>query len=191
LDGLIAQAENHLDELNNRRENRLRELAMEKHCTVADITHVGRALVMPHPERHSAAVAAMVRDEEVEQAAVRVCREYEEARGWVVEDVQAQNRGFDLISRRPHPEDDKTFLEVRFIEVKGRAGVGEIALTRNEYLTAERLKSEFWLYTVFNCGGTPELHKVQDPARLPWEPVMSIEHYRAKAREILGAVSQS
>ena len=191
LDGLIAQAEHHLDELNNRRESRLRELAMEKHCTVADITHVGRALVLPHPERSSVAVASMVRDEEIERIAVRVSRDFEEARGWIVEDVQAQNRGFDLISRRPHPEDSKTYLEVRFIEVKGRAGVGEIALTRNEYLTAERLKTEFWLYTVFNCGGTPELHTVQEPARLPWEPVMSIEHYRAKAREILGAVSQS
>jgi hypothetical protein len=187
LDGLIAQAEHHLDELNNRRESRLRELAMEKHCTVADITHIGRALVVPHPERHSAAVAPMVRDDEVERTAVRVSREHEKSRGWVVEDVQSQNRGFDLISRRPHPEDDKTFLEVRFIEVKGRAGVGEIALTRNEYLTAERLKTEFWLYTVFNCGGTPELYTVQDPSRLTWDPVVTVEHYRTTALAVLGA----
>lgn len=180
LDGLIAQAEQHLDELNNRRENRLRELDMERHCTVADITHIGRALVLPHPERHSAALAPMVRDDKVEQTAVRVSREHEEARGWVAEDVQAQNRGFDLISRRPHPEDAKTFVEVRFIEVKGRAAVGEIALTRNEYQTAERLKAEFWLYAVFNCGSTPDLSTVQDPARLHWQPVVTIEHYALK-----------
>jgi hypothetical protein len=184
LDGLIAQAEQHLDELNNRRENRLRELAMERHCTVADITHIGRALVLPHPDRHTAAMAPMVRDDEVEQTAVRISREHEEARGWIVEDVQTQNRGFDLISRRPHPEDDKTFVEVRFIEVKGRAAIGEIALTRNEYLTAERLKGEFWLYAVFNCGSKPELCTVQDPARLHWDAIVTVEHYRTTAQAV-------
>jgi len=54
--------------------------------------------------------------------------------------VEKENRGFDLISRKPHPEDPQTAIEVRFIEVKGRATVGEIALTMNEYKTAERLK---------------------------------------------------
>ena len=58
----------------------------------------------------------------------------------VVESVEADNRGFDLISRRPHPHDEKTFTDVRFIEVKGRVAIGEVALTANEYKTAERLK---------------------------------------------------
>src|SRR2546426_9269500 len=40
----------------------------------------------------------------------------------------------------------------RSIEVKGRAAVGEIALSSNEYKTAERLKKDYWLYAVFNCG---------------------------------------
>ena len=33
---------------------------------------------------------------------------------------------------------------MRFIEVKGRAGVGEIALSENEYRTAQRLKGDYW-----------------------------------------------
>ena len=45
-----------------------------------------------------------------------------------VEGVEQDNRGFDLISRKPHPEDLKTAIEVRFIEVKGRAHTGDIAL---------------------------------------------------------------
>jgi hypothetical protein len=65
----------------------------------------------------------MVRDDEIERIAVQEAIAHEEARGWVVESVESENRGFDLISRRPHPEDPKTFIEVRFIEVKGRAGV--------------------------------------------------------------------
>jgi hypothetical protein len=33
----------------------------------------------------------------------------------VVESVETENRGFDLISRKPHPEDPKTAIDVRFI----------------------------------------------------------------------------
>ena len=150
LDGIIAQAEQHLDELNNRLENRKRELELERHCTISDITHLGRAWVLPHPERTSPQLAPMVRDDEIERVAVQEAIRYEESRGWVVESVESENRGFDLISRRPHPEDPKTFVEVRFIEVKGRAGVGVVALSENEYRTAERLKGDYWLYAVFN-----------------------------------------
>jgi superfamily II DNA or RNA helicase len=141
LDGLIAQAEQHLDELNTRREARQRELELERHCSVTDITHIGRAAVLPHPERASPQLAPMVRDEEIERIAVAEAIRYEEARGWVVESVEDENRGFDLISRRPHPEDPKTF-----IEVKGRAGVGVVALSENEYRTAQRLKGDYWLF---------------------------------------------
>ncbi|MEX0937357.1 MAG: helicase-related protein [Pirellulales bacterium] len=187
LDGLIAQAEQHLDELNNRLESRRRELELERHSAVSDIAHLGRAWVVPHPERTSPQLAPMVRDDEIERLAVEIARRHEEERGWVVESVEDENRGFDLISRRPHAEDPKTFIEVRFIEVKGRAGVGIIALSENEYRTAERMKNDYWLYAVFNCAGTPELHTVQDPARLGWQPVMAVEHYRASPEEIRGA----
>ncbi len=187
LDGLISQAEGHLDRLNERLEGRLRELEMERHCTIADITHLGRAWVLPHPERATARLAPMVRDEEIERIAVEVATRFEEARGCQVESVEADNRGFDLISRRPHPEDPKTFIEVRFIEVKGRAGVGEIALTANEYKTAGRLRADFWLYAVFNCGSKPELHAIRDPATLGWEPVVQVEHYHIAPGKILAA----
>ncbi len=191
LDGLIAQAEQHLDELNTRREVRQRELELERHCSIADITHIGRAEVLPHPERTSPQLAPMISDPEIERIAVAEAIRHEEARGWVVESVESENRGFDLISRRPHPEDPKTFIEVRFIEVKGRAGVGVIALSENEYRTAQRLKGDYWLYTVFNCAATPELHAIQDPARLGWKPVMMVEHYQLGADSLLSAQERS
>jgi len=187
LDGLIAQAEQHLDELNNRLESRKGELELERHSSVSDIKHLGRAWVVPHPERSSPNIAPMVRDDEIERIAVDVATRHEEARGWVVESVESLNKGFDLISRKPHPEDPKTFIELRFIEVKGRAGVGVVALSENEFRTAERLKNDFWLYAVFNCGGTPELHTVQNPARLGWQPVMAVEHYQVSATAVIGA----
>src|SRR5436190_10864460 len=105
LDGIIAQAGQHLDELNNRLESRKRELELERHCIISDITHLGRAWVLPHPERTSPQLAPMVADPEIERLAVQEAIRYEEARGCVVESVESENRGFDLISRRPHHED--------------------------------------------------------------------------------------
>ena len=109
--------------------------------------------------------------------------------GHFVQTFRADNRGFDLILRKPHPEDPQTAIDVRFIEVKGRAGVGEVALTSNEYHTAQRLKADYWLYVAFDCGGTPELCTIQDPARLGWEPIVVVEHYRVDARQILGTAT--
>ena len=43
-------------------------------------------------------------------------------------------------------------MDVRFIEVKGRAHTGEIALTANEYKTAQRLGRDYSLYVVFHCA---------------------------------------
>ena len=183
----LKTTEDRLDELNGRLERRRHELQQERHCTIADIHHHGRAWVLPHPERSSPGLAPMVRDEEIEQVAVQAVIAHEQARGWQVASVEKENRGFDLISRKPHPEDPHTAIEVRFIEVKGRAAVGEVALTTNEYKTAERLKQDYWLYVVFNCSSTPEVHVIRDPVRLGWEPLVKIEHYHVRAEQILTA----
>ncbi len=187
LDGRIKQFEDRLFELNGRLEGRREELQQERYCTIADIRHHGSAWVLPHPERSSPGIAPMVRDDEIEEIAVQAVIDYEESRGWKVESVEKENRGFDLISRKPHPEDPQTAINVRFIEVKGRSDVGEVALTTNEYKTAERLKKDYWLYVVFNCSSTPIVHVIQNPSRLEWEPLITIEHYHVNAEEILEA----
>jgi len=187
----LKQCEDRLEELNARRERRLAELDRECQCAIGDIQHVGCAWVLPHPERSSPGLAPMVRDDEIEKIAVQAAIAHEEAQGRRVESVEAQNRGFDLISRLPHPEDPATAVDVRFIEVKGRAGVGEVALTTNEYKTAERLKNDYWLYVVYNCGSTPELHVLRNPARLGWKPVVTVEHFSVPSSTILQAEEQS
>ena len=50
------------------------------------------------------------------------------------------------------------------IEVKGRAGIGGVALTPNEWIKAQRYGKDYWLYVVVNCKTQPELHLIQDPA---------------------------
>lgn len=185
----IKQVEDRLDELNGRLERRRLELAQERHCTICDIRRVGVAWVLPHPERKSPGVAPFVRDDEIERIAVEAVIAHEQARGWEVTSVEADNGGFDLISRRPHPEDPQTAIEVRFVEVKGRVAIGEVALSTNEYRTAQRLRKDYWLYVVFNCGSKPAVNIIQDPSTLNWEPLVKIEHYHVNPKAILDAAS--
>jgi superfamily II DNA or RNA helicase len=179
LDGRIKISEDKLLELDHRIETRRRALEQERQCSIGDIQHIGRAWVLPHPERQSPGLAPMVSDPEIERIAVQFAIAHEEAEGRVVESVEADNRGFDLISRRPHPEDPKTAIDVRFIEVKGRAHIGEIALTSNEYKTAQRLGRDYYLYVILNCATPkPLINILVDPAKLDWQPIVKIEHYR-------------
>ncbi|MBN1482770.1 DUF3883 domain-containing protein [candidate division KSB1 bacterium] len=191
LDGRIKMLEDRLDELNNRLEQRRSELLKEQQCTIANIQSIGSAWVLPHPDRETPEVKNMVSDPQIEKMAVDAVIKHEESRGWKVQSVENENRGFDLFSRKPHPEDPDTAIEVRFIEVKGRSYVGEVALTTNEYKTAERLKNDYWLYVVFNCAVNPEIHIIRNPARLGWKPIVKVEHYHVAANEILKAESQN
>ena len=55
------------------------------------------------------------RDDAIEGIAIDAVIAYERARGCEVESVESDNRGFDIISRKPHPEDPKTAIEVRWL----------------------------------------------------------------------------
>lgn len=183
LDGLISQAESHIDALNERLDRRRHELSLERNCTIGDIDHLGRAWVLPFAE--ASKYQELRRDTEIEQIAMRSAEAYERERGRLPEDVSSQDRGFDLLSRNPATE------EVRFIEVKGRAGIGEVALTRNEYDTAGRLRAAYWLYVVYNCGLTPELHAIQNPCRMEWRPVDPVVRWRIQAESVLSGEFQA
>ena len=188
LDGRMKQLEDRSFELNGRLEQRREELQQEASCAITDIHHHGRAWVLPHPERSSPEIAPMVADDEIEKIAIQAVIEYETARGWQVVSVEKENRGFDLISRQPDSGDPLKASLVRFIEVKGRANIGEVALTTNEYKTAARLKRDYWLYVVFNCALSPEVHTIQDPVKLDWQPYVKIEHYQLKAEDLLKGI---
>jgi len=126
---------------------------------------------------------------EIEHIAVQAATAFEEARGWKVESVETDTRGFDLISRQPSGDISRGPTETRFIEVKGRAGVGEIALTANEYKTAQSLGDEYWLYVVFNCASDPQVIPIQNPARLAWEALSKIDCYRIGAEGLQPGMS--
>lgn len=187
----IKTVEDKIDELNRRLETRRDELAKEVHCVIGGINHCGSAWILPHPDRSEPSIAKMVRDDAVERGAVEFVRRYEESRGWSVESREKDNCGFDLVSRKYGAEDPASPTDVRFIEVKGRSSFGDIALTENEYKTAVRLKNDYWLYAVMNCGSNPELKILRDPAQHEWKPIVKIEHYSLSAAVIREVVGQN
>ena len=169
-------------QLARQREQALEALRKEPELIrLRETRFIAHALVVPSTsedehERH---------DAEVEAVAMSVVRAYEESVGADVQDVHMpplaraaglpDNPGFDLLSRR-------STGEVRCIEVKGRAGFGDIEVSANEWAKACNLRSEYWLYVVFDCA-TPHsrLVRVQDP----FSKLLA----RAKGSLIIGAAS--
>ncbi|MCW7074986.1 MAG: DUF3883 domain-containing protein [Candidatus Methanospirare jalkutatii] len=106
------------------------------------------------PERNE--MKEMVEDEEVERIGMEVAMEYERQRGRVPEDITKENLGFDIRSRGKD--------EIRYIEVKARAGERDVALTPNERFKAKRFKEQYWLYVVANAATNPTLYIINNPA---------------------------
>ena len=111
-------------------------------------------------------------DADVEAIAVEVATAYEEALGAVVTDVSKPELarragltdwpGFDLKSR--HAASGDSPADERAIEVKGRAGSGDVHISENEWARACNLRGSYWLYVVYDCATPrPRLVRVQDP----------------------------
>jgi hypothetical protein len=96
-------------------------------------------------------------DLEIEKIGMQIVMNFEISQGRNPEDVSLQKLGFDIRSKAS----DGSY---RYIEVKARAREGKIALTPNEWLMANRLKDEYWLYVVVNVATKPELYTIQNPA---------------------------
>ncbi len=99
----------------------------------------------------------MASDEEIEKIGMEIAMAYEKAQGRTPEDVSKENLGFDIRSRGKEGE-------IRYIEVKARAGEGEVALTPNEWFKARRFKEKYWLYIVTNAVENPVLYIINNPA---------------------------
>jgi len=81
--------------------------------------------------------------------------------------VEARSPGlrafsFDIVSFDPSEQD------VRFIEVKGRGTAGPVEVIPKEYQTGLALRSDYWLYVVYDCNSQPHLILLRDPMRLEW-----------------------
>jgi len=128
-----------------------------------DVCFIAHALVIPSNDPED----VKRYDREVEMIAMRVAWGHEEGLGADVKDVSKPDLarlaglgdfpGFDLFSKR------KDGL-VLCIEVKGRAEVGDVELSENEWVKAYNHRDSYWLYVVFGCAtSTPRLLRVRDP----------------------------
>lgn len=178
LDFLIVKLDGELINLNTRKENgenvdlaihnkedqknrydrEKKELlvSMEREChlTLSAPRYLGVAKVGPaHIEKN------MVSDPEVERLAMEYVMEFEKRRGWIPEDVSFENLGFDIRSL-------SSTGDHRYIEVKGRAGLGSVALTQNEWFKARRFEKDYYLYVVLSTATKPVLYVICNPANL-------------------------
>ncbi len=152
----LTECERELDALNAKRaETEAALIAEIDRLGLGPVTIYVRALVLPIPPEQ----AQRRRDDRVEKIAVQIARQHEEDLGALVEDVSDPRlkMGFDLRSTRPDGS-------VRYIEVKGRARVGDLELSPNEWAQANNHRDRYWLYVVFNCDTTPTLKRIADPA---------------------------
>ena len=132
------------------REELEKEIQQEQHLVISflELLTVVRVVARTADE--------MIRDEEIERIGIQIAMEYERKHGREPKDVSRENLGFDIRSKGEG--------EVRYIEVKARAGCGQIALTPNELMKAKQLKNDYWLYIVVNAATNPELYVVNNPA---------------------------
>ncbi len=144
---------NHLDERRAAGEAAL--LFETDSLRLGPVTLYARAIALPLPPGE----AARRRDDRVEMIAVKIAWEHEKVLGATVEDVSDPQKamGFDLKSTRPNGD-------IRYIEVKGRARVGGLELSENEWAQARNHPDRYWLYVVYDCDTVPKLKRIKDPA---------------------------
>ena len=128
-----------------------------------NVKFLAHAFVIPSSDP----VDKMRYDADVEAIAVQKARAFEETLGAKVSDVSTPERalaaglgewpGFDLLSHRPSGEE-------LAIEVKGRAAIGDVELSENEWIRACNHRERYWLYVVYDCAKSfPMLRRVRDP----------------------------
>jgi superfamily II DNA or RNA helicase len=157
IQGNRAREDVRRNELSQRLKDRLAEIEQEGHLSEKPPEVLGVAVILPAPQEVVASVEGMESDPEVEKMAVEVVMHYEADQGRKPVSVEEENCGWDVTSLHGGQV-------ARYIEVKGRAGEGGVALTPNEWIKAQRFGQEYWLYVVVNCKTNPQLYLIQNPA---------------------------
>jgi hypothetical protein len=162
----------------HKRQRLLKKIEAEVHLYSTEPKIIGAVRVLPGEVQ-----GEMIVGEEIEKIGMNFVMEYEKRQGREPEDVHLENLGYDIRSRDlPMSGAQAGEMEnYRYIEVKARAGEGAVALTPNEWLMAQRLEDEYWLYVVVNVTSNPELYLIQNPAaQLKPEEEINIVRYIVK-----------
>lgn len=146
------------NELMKKREERIADMEQMTEIAPKEPEILGCAYVVPLTQVEYEQHFKMNRDDEVEAIAMQVAMDYETSHGRTPEDVSKQNLGYDVKSI-------DSYEMKRYIEVKGRAQTDGVMLSENEWNRLAQLGEKAWLYIVINCKTTPQLYRIQNPAK--------------------------
>jgi superfamily II DNA or RNA helicase len=167
------EASRRVKELERDREDRLAGLKRLTVARTGPVRYLATALVLPPSDAAETQALGLIDEPEpymtrrIELAAEDLVMEALTQEGFPPDRIQRighLKRGFDL---RAHRLLDTATgeIEVRRVEVKGRARGQAIRLTVNEWYKAQQLAETYWLYVVWDpLGETPEIIYIQNPA---------------------------
>ena len=156
----MAKKQDRINELIEKKISRLEKLDLMAQLNPKAPEILGCAYVIPLTQLEYVGHYGMSRDDEAEAIAMKETLDFEISVGWKPIDVSANNEGYDIRSI------SKDSLK-RYIEVKGRSGNdGSVMVSENEMNRLAQLGDTAWLYIVMNCKTTPELFRIQNPAKL-------------------------
>ena len=164
------QAARRAEDLQQRLDLRLRELARERNLRPLPPVVVGGALVLPGglitPDDPEVDNGSTVGRDEVERRAIDAVLAAEAAAGWSAVDLnieQPNHGGYDI--RSEGPPIDGGFGEVRLIEVKGRIqGSTTVTVSRNEILAGLNDPDRFRLAIVeVRPDGNDQIRYIERP----------------------------
>ncbi|MFX0171790.1 MAG: helicase-related protein [Candidatus Hodarchaeota archaeon] len=158
-----------------------RKINQENTLAITDFREIGRCLVIPALIDTADEYKEALETKEIEQIAMNEAMNYEFMNGWQPVDVHADTSlGYDIRSTRI--KDGR--LEIKRIEVKGRKVGGGFLLTENEKKSAEKFRTDFWIYYVANCVTDPILKRLQDPiSKLSFNNTWKVVRYKIDEEE--------
>lgn len=165
----LMNEERRKDDLELKREKLTLEIQQEQNLTVSSPEIVGTAIVkgsdrLDGKKSPPYEIDDFKSNDKIENVGMEVAINYEKRNGWTVDDIHKENLGFDIRSTKYN--EDGTYQDIRYIEVKARAQEGAIRLSSNEWKKAKRFKDKFWLYIVtFAATEDPQLRRIQNPAK--------------------------
>lgn len=175
-------AQKRADQLHERLERRMREIAEERQISALPPVIVGAALVIPKMRLEmqvSGSTFAQDADARrtMELKGMKAVMEIEQSLGYTPKDVSGDNVGYDIESAIPTDREEAEG-SLRFIEVKARrAGSTTVTISRNEIHTALNQPERFILAIVEVDGDKTHTHYIKKPfGREPDFGVQSINY---------------
>ena len=177
------RAQQRADELEERRQQRLEQIANERKISATRPIVKGGALIIPIGILLDEEARQELIDTRISEAiAMRAVMETERKLGNTPKDVGAEKRGYDIESISAAEN-----ARLRLIEVKGRKkGARDVTLTKNELHCALNSREQFILALVEIDG-----EKISEPRYVQGFPFRELEYYEESVKVNLGTLLDS